>query len=97
MWASLQRAGNHFTDEARLEERPNSKYEVLLGLRQQLPQEMRSIVVEYIKSYAEASGWAVEKVRVTRYYVFLRASSSPSSSLGKKPSAKPAGSSADEP
>ena len=90
LWASLQRAGGHFTNEASIE-RLNEEVIVTLRLKDQLPTNAKLSVMNYIKEYSRQCGWKVEYVRHKKDYVMLCACKA-RSSFSIKPKAIPSGS-----
>lgn len=91
LWASLQRAGGHFTEEATIE-RLDEEVVVTLYLKDCLPNNAKLSVMNYIKEYARQSGWKAKYVHHKKNYVSLCVFRS-RSSLSMKPKAILSGSS----
>ena len=73
--ASLQRAGGHFSGEARIFPQEDEELEAVLYLRDTIPSNGVTALKAYIRQYSRACGWRVTTVRVTANYVVFRASS----------------------
>jgi hypothetical protein len=67
LWESLSRAGDHFHDEAIFQEQEHG-YAVFIGIRggTSLPPGAAEFVKKYVKHYAQACGWKVAKLVLSR-------------------------------
>lgn len=86
LWFSLQRAGGHLSQNARIFEKEDGACEVILYLQERLPNNITRTLSEYIKGYSKASGWTVKSCQIDKGQIVLRAcpSSSAPSSRSKK-------------
>jgi len=90
MYASLSRAGEHFSGEATFQ--PNEKgFEATFRMQLPMPDTARKSATSYMKQYAAASGWRL-RVKYEKGYVRLfalpaKAESKPSSKSSHKRSA----------
>lgn len=74
LWASLQRAGEHFSTVADVEEDNRRRVSVKLFLQRPVPKEAQQPLKEYIQQYSFQSGWAVSSLKMTTRYVSFSAS-----------------------
>lgn len=72
MWASLSRAGDHWMPDARVDPDVDGKYNMSLRLHTPISSDMWEHVRGYIKAYARASGWSLDRVRKRPTYVEFR-------------------------
>lgn len=69
LYSSLKRAGDHFSDDAVLQQN-GDETTLVLYLRDKLPDDGPRLLSRYIKEYSKAVGWST-KVSCTQRYVRL--------------------------
>ncbi len=70
LWESLQRAGEHLSEEAILEEEEQGARAVF-PLRDVLPAAGMRPLRGYIRGYIKAAGWSVKSLRIEKRYIEL--------------------------
>lgn len=83
VWESLQRAGDHYAENAELLQ-DESGFVGFLYLKDSLPPGVKRDVSQYIKKYSRLAGWAVRSVSFRRDYIRIEASSAESSFTKKR-------------
>lgn len=75
LWESLQKGGDCFSNEARLDdsEKPDTRV-VTIGLKDVIPRGAKKYITAYAKGYAKEAGWKVVNVRYADRYVRFEAS-----------------------
>lgn len=88
MWASIQRGGEFFSQNGRVEYNDKGQYDCMMYYAPGgVPKEVRPSLEKYIRGYAGASGWTVKSLRFAKNYALVgvapRAPSKAASSLSK--------------
>jgi hypothetical protein len=91
LWRSLSRAGNHFGQDALIEKTERGATRIMIPLKAALPPGAAKPILGYVREYARACGWQIEKTSLQKHYLLFIASIA-KSKVSRNLSTRPSGS-----